>query len=165
MAKLWQTGRPGKRRPLDRQVLGRASMQYAIRDDPVAAPRTRPSGRSLLEPAQPELDSAIDGLGRAGRRLPGGALAVTSITSAPTGTNRPRSPRSCRADAPAGFARSRGLRASRPGRGRHLWSTPARHYASGKPEQYSLTSTRGPADDPGQRGGHTGVLDQSATRS
>jgi autotransporter-associated beta strand protein len=158
MAKLWQTGTAWNTgRPLDRQVL-RASMQYAVR---TTRSRTEDEAeRAFLLDRRNQSYSAIDGLGPLAAVYRAGALAVTSITSAPTGTPPAPVTEVVPADAPAGSALGAGSPSSALGAVVTLVNTLRGNYASGNPSKYSYQYPRPWRMTQDSEVADTGVLDQ-----
>jgi autotransporter-associated beta strand protein len=158
MAKLWQTGTAWNTgRPLDDTVL-RASMQHVIR---TTRARTEPEAeRAFLLDRRNQSYSAIDGLGPLASVYRAGALAVTSITSAPAGPPPAAVTEVVPADAPAGSALGAGSPTSALGAVVTLVNTLRGSFASGNPSKYSYQYPRPWRMTRDSQVVDTGVLDQ-----
>ncbi|MFF5297399.1 phosphatase PAP2 family protein [Paractinoplanes globisporus] len=133
MQRLWQTGTAWNTGTvLDAPAL-RASMRYAARIS-----RTRSAAdeaRAFIQDRQNQSYAAISGLGPLAPLYKAGALAVTSITSAPTGTPATTIDDVVPADAPAGSALGAGSPTSALGQVVTLVNTVRGSFSSGNPSK------------------------------
>ena len=133
MQRLWQTGAAWNTGTvLDAPAL-RASMRYATR---VTRNRTdAEAARAFIQDRQNQSYAAIAGLGPLAPLYQAGALAVTSITSAPSGTPATTIDDVVPADAPAGSALGAGSTTSALGQVVTLVNTVRGSFSSGNPSK------------------------------
>jgi autotransporter-associated beta strand protein len=157
MARLWQTGTAWNAgTPLERDVL-RASMRHVART--TRSRTTEQAGRAFILDRQHQSYAVIAGLGPLAPVYRTGALAVTSITSAPDGTPPAQINDAVPADAPAGAAIGAGSPASALGAVVTLVNTLRGPYASGNPSKYAYQYPRPWRMTEESRVVDTGVLD------
>ena len=140
MSRLWQTGTAWNNGTvLDAAVL-RANMRYCAK---ITRTRTADqAARAYIQDRQHQSYAAISGLGPLAAVYKTGALAVTSITSAPTGTPAVTENDVVPPGAPAGAMIGAGSPASALGAVVTLVNTLRGNYASGNPSKYSYLYPR-----------------------
>ncbi len=141
MAQLWKTGGAWNTgTPLRPEIL-RANMRYCI---DLTARRTQAQAKeAFLYDRQHQSYAMIAGLGPLADVYKSGALAVTSITSAPDGTPAAKIDDAVPADAPAGAALGAGSHDSALGKVvAELVDTLRGNYASGNPSKYAYQYPR-----------------------
>src|SRR5689334_6857651 len=138
--KVWSTGTAWNTGTvLDRAFL-RANIRYAVR---VTTHRTdAEAAKAFIVDRQHQSYSVIAGLGPLADLYKAGALAVTSITSAPAGTPATTISDSVPAGAPAGAANGAGSTTSALGKVVTLVNTLRGNYSSGNPAKYSFQYPR-----------------------
>lgn len=140
MAEVWKTGSAWNTgTPLRPEIL-RANMRYCAT---ITAARTDAQAKeSFLYDRQHQSYAMIAGLGPLADLYKSGALAVTSITSAPDGTPATTISDAVPADAPAGSALGAGSHGSALGKVAELVDTVRGNYASGNPSKYAYQYPR-----------------------
>lgn len=140
MAQIWKTGGAWNTgTPLRPEIL-RANMRYCI---DLTAHRTQAQAKeAFLYDRQHQSYAMIAGLGPLADLYKSGALAVTSITSAPDGTPATTINDAVPADAPAGAALGAGSHDSALGKVAELVDTLRGNYASGNPSKYAYQYPR-----------------------
>ncbi len=140
MAQLWKTGGAWNTgTPLRPEIL-RANMRYCI---DLTARRTQAQAKeAFLYDRQHQSYAMIAGLGPLADLYKSGALAVTSITSAPDGTPAAKIDDAVPADAPAGATLGAGSHDSALGKVAELVDTLRGNYASGNPSKYAYQYPR-----------------------
>ncbi|MFF6987578.1 phosphatase PAP2 family protein [Streptomyces sp. NPDC010273] len=140
MARIWKTGGAWNTgTPLRPEIL-RANMRYCI---DLTAHRTQAQAKeAFLYDRQHQSYAMIAGLGPLADLYTSGALAVTSITSAPEGTPATTINDAVPADAPAGAALGAGSHDSALGKVAELVDTLRGTYASGNPSKYAYQYPR-----------------------
>ncbi|MFJ8134487.1 phosphatase PAP2 family protein [Streptomyces sp. NPDC096013] len=140
MAQIWKTGGAWNTgTPLRPEIL-RANMRYCI---DLTARRTQAQAKeAFLYDRQHQSYAMIAGLGPLADLYKSGALAVTSITSAPDGTPATTISDAVPADAPAGAALGAGSHDSALGKVAELVDTLRGTYASGNPSKYAYQYPR-----------------------
>jgi autotransporter-associated beta strand protein len=133
MRKLWQTGTAWNTgRVLDEAAL-RANLRYCVR---VTSHRSAAAeARAFIQDRQHQSYAVISGLGPLSAAYKTGALAVTSITTAPTGTPATKIDDAVPADAPAGSAIGAGSPTSALGQVVTLVNTVRGPFSSGNPSK------------------------------
>ncbi|WP_217177948.1 phosphatase PAP2 family protein [Streptomyces sp. AC495_CC817] len=139
-AQIWKTGEAWDTgTPLLPEIL-RANMRYCAR---LTARRTPAQAReAFITDRQHQSYSVISGLGPLADLYKAGAMAVTSITSAPDGTPSGKISDSVPADAPAGSANGAGSTTSRLGKVAELVNTVRGPFASSNPAKFSYQYPR-----------------------
>ncbi|WP_215453616.1 phosphatase PAP2 family protein [Streptomyces sp. ATCC 21386] len=139
-AQIWKTGEAWDTgTPLLPEIL-RANMRYCAR---LTARRTPAQAReAFITDRQHQSYSVISGLGPLADLYKAGAMAVTSITSAPDGTPSGKISDSVPADAPAGSANGAGSTTSRLGKVAELVNTVRGPFASSNPAKSSYQYPR-----------------------
>ncbi|MCC9711138.1 autotransporter-associated beta strand repeat-containing protein [Streptomyces sp. MNU76] len=139
-AEIWKTGDAWNTgTPLLPEIL-RANMRYCAR---LTARRTQAQAReAFITDRQHQSYSVISGLGPLADLYKAGAMAVTSITSAPDGTPSGKISDSVPADAPAGSANGAGSTTSRLGKVAELVNTVRGPFASSNPAKFSYQYPR-----------------------
>ncbi|MBK3564124.1 phosphatase PAP2 family protein [Streptomyces sp. MBT62] len=140
MARIWKTGATWNTgTPLRPEIL-RANMRYCI---DLTARRTEAQAKeAFLYDRQHQSYAMIAGLGPLADLYKSGALAVTSITSAPDSTPATTINDAVPADAPAGAALGAGSHDSALGKVAELVDTLRGNYASGNPSKYAYQYPR-----------------------
>lgn len=140
MAQVWKTGAAWNTgTPLRPEIL-RANMRYCAR---ITGARTDAQAKeAFLYDRQHQSYAMIAGLGPLADLYKSGALAVTSITSAPDGTPATTINDAVPADAPAGAALGAGSHTSALGKVAELVDTVRGPYASGNPSKYAYQYPR-----------------------
>ncbi|MET7684843.1 phosphatase PAP2 family protein [Streptomyces sp. NPDC005423] len=140
MADVWKTGSAWNTGTPLRPDLLRANMRYCAR---LTAGRTPAQAKeAFLYDRQHQSYAMIAGLGPLADLYKSGALAVTSITSAPDGTPATTVSDAVPADAPAGSALGAGSHGSALGKVAELVDTVRGTYASGNPSKYAYQYPR-----------------------
>jgi len=140
MAQLWHTGAAWNTGTvLDAAVL-RASMRHSAKITQTRT--TAQAARAYIQDRQHQSYAAISGLGPLADVYRAGALAVTSITSAPTGTPAATENDVVPPGAPAGAMIGAGSPASALGAVVTLVNTLRGNYASGNPSKYAYLYPR-----------------------
>ncbi|MDX2933895.1 phosphatase PAP2 family protein [Streptomyces ipomoeae] len=139
-AEIWKTGAAWNTgTPLMPEV-SRANIRYSER---VTARRTEAQAReAFITDRQHQSYSVISGLGPLAELYRTGAMAVTSITSAPDGTPPGKISDSVPADAPAGSANGAGSTTSELGKVAELVNTVRGPFASSNPAKFSYQYPR-----------------------
>lgn len=139
-ALIWKTGGAWNTgTPLLPEIL-RDNMRYCAR---VTARRTDAQAReAFITDRQHQSYSVISGLGPLADLYKAGAMAVTSITSAPEGTPPGKISDSVPADAPAGSANGAGSITSQLGKVAELVNTVRGPFASSNPSKFSYQYPR-----------------------
>ncbi|UUU28832.1 phosphatase PAP2 family protein [Streptomyces sp. CA-210063] len=139
-AQIWKTGDAWNTgTPLLPEIL-RANMRYCAR---VTSRRTEAQARqAFITDRQHQSYSVITGLGPLAELYKAGAMAVTSITSAPDGVPAGKISDSVPADAPAGSANGAGSTTSELGKVAQLVNTVRGPFASGNPAKFSYQYPR-----------------------
>ncbi|MGW0841847.1 phosphatase PAP2 family protein [Streptomyces sp. NPDC002787] len=139
-AEIWKTGDAWNTgTPLLPEIL-RANMRYCAR---LTSRRTEAQARqAFITDRQHQSYSVITGLGPLAELYKAGALAVTSITSAPEGTPAGKISDSVPADAPAGSANGAGSTTSELGKVAQLVNTVRGPFASSNPAKFSYQYPR-----------------------
>jgi autotransporter-associated beta strand protein len=140
MAELWKTGSAWNTgTPLRPEILS-ANMRYCAT---ITAARTDAQAKeAFLYDRQHQSYAMIAGLGPLADLYKSGALAVTSITSAPDGTPATTISDAVPAGAPAGSALGAGSHGSALGKVAELVDTVRGNYASGNPSKYAYQYPR-----------------------
>ncbi|MFJ8058183.1 phosphatase PAP2 family protein [Streptomyces sp. NPDC096142] len=140
MALTWKTGAAWNTgTPLRPEIL-RANMRYCA---DLTTRRTQAQAKeAFLYDRQHQSYAMIAGLGPLADLYKSGALAVTSITSAPEGTPATTISDAVPADAPAGAALGAGSHDSALGKVAELVDTVRGNYASGNPAKYAYQYPR-----------------------
>jgi len=139
-AQVWKTGGAWNTGTPLRPDLLRANMRYCIR---LTGARTDVQAKeAFLYDRQHQSYAMIAGLGPLADLYRSGALAVTSITSAPDGTPATTVNDAVPADAPAGSALGAGSHDSALGKVAELVDTVRGPYASGNPSKYAFQYPR-----------------------
>ncbi|WP_436529669.1 phosphatase PAP2 family protein [Actinoplanes sp. HUAS TT8] len=138
--KVWATGTSWNTGTVLDQAFLRANIRYAIR---VTTHRTdAEAAKAFLVDRQHQSYSVIAGLGPLADLYKAGALAVTSITSAPATTPATTINDSVPAGSPAGAANGPGSTTSALGKVATLVNTLRGNYSSGNPAKYSFQYPR-----------------------
>ncbi|WP_329348238.1 phosphatase PAP2 family protein [Streptomyces sp. NBC_01261] len=140
MAQIWKTGATWNTgTPLRPEIL-RANVRYCV---DLTTHRTEAQAKeAFLYDRQHQSYAMIAGLGPLADLYKSGALAVTSITSAPDGTPATTINDAVPADAPAGAALGAGSHDSALGKVAELVDTLRGNYASGNPGKYAYQYPR-----------------------
>ncbi|MCX5182019.1 phosphatase PAP2 family protein [Streptomyces sp. NBC_00268] len=140
MSKVWKTGGAWNTgTPVMPEVL-RANMRYCAR---ITHARTDAQAKeAFIYDRQHQSYAMIAGLGPLAELYKSGAMAVTSITSAPDSTPSGKINDAVPADAPAGSALGAGSHASALGKVAELVDTVRGPYASGNPSKYAFQYPR-----------------------
>ncbi|AEV86359.1 phosphoesterase [Actinoplanes sp. SE50] len=138
--KVWATGAAWNTGTVLDEAFLRASMRYVTR---VTAERTdAEAAKAFLVDRQHQSYSVIAGLGPLADLYRAGALAVTSITSAPATTPAGTISDSVPAGSPAGAATGAGSTSSALGKVATLVNTLRGNYSSGNPSKYAYQYPR-----------------------
>ncbi|BCY12721.1 phosphatase PAP2 family protein [Actinoplanes sp. L3-i22] len=138
--KVWSTGTAWNTGTVLDQAFLRANIRYAVQ---VTTHRTdAEAAKAFLVDRQHQSYSVIAGLGPLADLYKAGALAVTSITSAPATTPATTISDSVPAGAPVGAANGAGSTTSALGKVATLVNTLRGNYSSGNPAKYSFQYPR-----------------------
>jgi autotransporter-associated beta strand protein len=158
MQRLWHTGTAWNTgSPLDAAVL-RANVRYCVK---TTTTRTAAqAARAFIQDRQHQSYAAISGLGPLAGVYKAGALAVTSITSAPATTPPTTIDDAVPAGAPAGSAIGAGSPTSALGQVVNLVNTVRGNYSSGNPSKNAYQYPRPWRMNADSQVVDTGVLDE-----
>ncbi|MER7834874.1 phosphatase PAP2 family protein [Streptomyces sp. NPDC096040] len=139
-AQIWKTGAAWNTGTVLRADILRDNMRYCAK---ITARRSvAEAKKAFLYDRQHQSYAMIAGLGPLADLYKAGALAVTSITSAPDGTPATTINDAVPADAPAGSALGAGSHSSALGKVAELVDTVRGNYASGNPSKYAYQYPR-----------------------
>ncbi|GIF20327.1 autotransporter-associated beta strand protein [Actinoplanes tereljensis] len=158
MQRLWQTGTAWNTGTVLDEPALRANLRYCVR---VTAHRSAADeARAFIQDRQHQSYAAIAGLGPLAAAYKAGALAVTGITTAPTGTPATKIDDAVPADAPAGSALGAGSPTSALGQVVTLVNTVRGSYSSGNPSKAAYQYPRPWRMNERSEVADTGVLDE-----